>query len=296
MMLGIATLLSLSALDVRWTAPAGCSLPDLAELTAGTNGSAVVRITNGAPRRWGVDLTFLKPFQGTRHLDVTSCDDANRAARALLVLGLRGSEAFLEEDVSAPPAPPPPTQSAPQLSAVPIEVTRAGPVMSGGVRTGALANVLGLPATTPRFWVSGVLRVGSLELELAVRAGVPGVWPGGPTSTSSVAVWPTLGAELAGCYGPRLGRFRPAACALVVAERWEVRGAGVSDPRTGLGALVGVGARAHLAFSLGAGFEVGTRMALLGNVRRPVAEFDDVASLSAGPISFEAGGWLGFCP
>ncbi len=293
MLLSLATLFSLTALDLRWNAPDGCALPDLAEITAGASGAAAVRITNGRPNSWAIDLTFLKPFQGTRHLELTSCADANRAARALLVLGLRGADAFLLEDVatSAPPAPPPP-----QVTTSTIVVEREGARISGGVRTGAVANLFGLPGATPRFFLAGVLRVGAIELELGVRTGVTSTWAGGPTTTAAVSVWPSIGGELAGCFGPRLSRFRPAACALLVAERWELAGLGVTNPASGVGTLVGIGGRARLGFSLGAGFEVGILASLLGVVRRPVAEFEGVRTLAAGAYGFEAGAWLGFAP
>ncbi len=293
MLLSLVTLFSLTALDLRWNAPDGCALPDLAEITAGANGAAAVRITNGRPSSWAVDLTFLKPFQGTRHLELTSCADANRAARALLVLGLKGSDAFLAEDVAtaAPPAPSPPN-----VTTSTLVIEREGTRLSGGVRTGALANLFGLPAATPRFFLAGMLRVGAIELELGVRTGVTATWAGGPTSTAAVSVWPSIGGELAGCFSPRLARFRPAACALVVAERWEMAGLGIANPASGVSTLVGIGGRARLGFSLGAGFEVGVLAALLGFVRRPVAQFEGVPSLAAGAFGFEAGAWLGFVP
>lgn len=289
---GLLTLLTLSALDVQWLAPPSCAAPDLSLLATGASGRAEVRITSDAPTRWVLELAFLEPFQATRRLELGSCADARRAARALLVLGLKGADAFQQAEV---PLPAPPLTASEPLPPPPPPAPRAtGPVLT--LRLQGLATVLALPAVTPRFGLAGALRFGALELELGVRAGVPATFPGGPTSTATVALWPTLGGELLGCLGVSVGRLRPAGCASVVTEWWQLAGAGVSSPGRGSAALLSAGAVGRLGFTLGAGFELGVSVAFRGNLLRPTAEFAGQRALTTGPVTLEGGAFLGFAP
>ncbi|MDP1918776.1 MAG: hypothetical protein Q8L14_21185 [Myxococcales bacterium] len=290
MMPGLVTLLALSALDVRWLAPDTCTAPDLSLLASTSNGTAEVRITTPTPATWVLELKFLEPFQATRRLELGSCLDARRAARALLVLGLKGADAF--EKTELPLAAPPLTTSDPSPPMAPSEVPPTPLVIS--VRLGALANVFTAPAPTPRFTLGAALRLGVLEVELTARAGVPAVFAGGPTSASAISVWPALGGELAGCFSPTFGRVRFGACGTVVGEWWRLEGQGVSNPSAGNAALVAIGGQGRVAFVLGAGFEAGVTVALRGNARRPVGRFGDVDALLAGPLGLEGAGWVGW--
>lgn len=294
MMTGLITALALSALDVRWLAPEACTAPDLSLLASTSSGSAEVRITTPTPATWLLELTFLQPFQATRRLELGSCVDARRAARALLVLGLKGAEAFQKTEL--PLAAPPLTTSEPTPSTTlaPTPVERPPLPPRFGVRLGALVNFFTEPAPTPRFTLGASLGVGVLEFELTARAGAPAAFPGGPTSASTVSVWPVLGGELAGCFSPTFGRVRLGACVTAVAEWWRLEGQGVSNPSVGNAALFAMGAQGRFAFALGAGFETGITVALRGNARRPVARFGDVDALQAGPAGLEAAGWVGW--
>lgn len=294
MTLGLITVLAVSSLDVRWLAPEACAAPDFSLLASTSTGAAEVRITTLTQARWLLELTFLAPFQATRRLELGSCVDARRAARALLVLGLKGADAF--QTTELPLAPPPLTTSEPLLP--PTEArpgpTTPFPVLS--VRLGALANVFTEPAPTPRFTLAAAVRLGVLELELTARAGVPASFPGGPTSSSAVSIWPVLGGDLAGCFAPTFGRVRLGVCATVVGEWWRLEGQGVSSPSVGNAALLAAGGQGRMSFALGAGFEAGITAALRGNLRRPVARFAEVEALSAGSVGLEASAWVGWSP
>jgi hypothetical protein len=293
MLSGLFTLLTLSALDVRWLAPEACTAPDLSLLASTSNGAAEVRITTPTPATWVLQLTFLEPFQATRRLELGSCVDARRAARALLVLGLKGADAFQMTEL--PLAPPPLTASEPIAPIETTPVPTPAPLVLS-VRLGALANAFTAPAPTPRFTLGGAVRVGVLEAELTARAGAPAIFPGGPTSSSAVSIWPVLGGELAGCFAPTFGRARFGACATLVGEWWRLEGQGVSSPSVGNAALVAIGAQGRVGFVLGAGFEAGVAVALRGNAIRPVARFGDVEALQAGPLGLEASAWVGWSP
>lgn len=293
MMPGLVTLLALSALDVRWLAPETCAAPDLSLLASTSNGVAEVLITTPTPATWVLELKFLEPFQATRRLELGSCVDARRAARALLVLGLKGADAFAETEL--PVAAPPPTTvepNEPTAPPVPPEVPPTPLVIA--VRLGALANFFTAPAPTPRFTLGAAVRLGVLEVELTARAGIPAVFAGGPTSASAISVWPALGGELAGCFSPTFGRVRFGACGTVLGESWRLQGQGVSNPSSGSAALVAIGGQGRVTFALGAGFEAGVTVALRGNARRPVGRFGDVDALLAGPIGLEGAGWVGW--
>jgi len=82
----------------------------------------------------------------------------------------------------------------------------------------------------------------------------------------------------------------------VVSEWWQLRGAGVSNPVAGNAAFVSAGGQARIAFTLGAGFQLGASASLRGNVRRPSAEFAGTVALAAGVVTVEAGGFLGWSP
>ncbi|MBM4776557.1 MAG: hypothetical protein GQE15_02550 [Archangiaceae bacterium] len=282
---GVLLLVAVGGLDVGWVAPESCPLPDLAAVTSGGTGAAVVRLTTTPTARWLVDLTFNKPFTATRRLEVASCDDARRAASALLQLGLKGAERFVSGEVTpeAPPTPPPL-----------LDEPSPEPSVHGAVRLGALAHAFTLPDVAPRFTLAGALRLGVLELELTVRAGVPATFVAGPTDTARVSIWPAFGGDLAACFAPSIGSFRPAICGTFVGELWSLVGSGVTNPDSGTGLLMSGGARARAAFVFGPGFEVGLQVAARANLRRPVAEFEGTPAVSSGPFSLEAGGWLGW--
>lgn len=283
---GVLALLAVGALDVGWLAPESCPVPDLAAITTGGSGAAVVRLGTTPAGKWLVDLTFNKPFTATRRLEVSSCDDARRAASALLVLGLKGAERFVSGEVTTDPPPPTPP---PLVDDRPVE----SPV-HGAVRLGALAHGFTLPAVGPRFTLGGALRLGVLELELTIRAGVPMIFAGGPTDTARVTIWPAFGGDLAACFAPSLGAFRPGVCATFVGELWSLAGSGVTNPDSGTALFMSAGARLRAAFVFGPGLEVGLQASFRGNVRRPLAEFEGTPAVSSGPFSLEAGGWVGW--
>lgn len=285
---GVLVLVAVGALDVGWVAPESCPVPDLAAVTTGGTGSAVVRLSTTPTEKWVVDLTFTKPFTATRRLEVSSCDDARRAASALLQLGLKGAERFVTGEVTTEAPPPPPTPP-PLVDEQPVE-----PAVHGAVRLGALAHAFTLPVVAPRFTLAGALRLGVLELELTVRAGVPSTFAGGPTDTARVSIWPAFGGDLAACFAPSFGAFRPAICGTFVGELWSLAGSGVSNPDSGTALFMAGGARARAAFVFGPGLEVGLQVSARGNVRRPVAEFEGTPAVSSGPFSLEAGGWVGW--
>lgn len=285
----VLALVAVGALDVGWLAPERCPVPDLAAITADGSGAAVVRLSETLAGKWLVDLTFNKPFTATRRLEVSSCDDARRAASALLLLGLKGAERFVsgEVDTAAPvPAPPPPP---PLVDDQPVEAP-----IHGAVRLGALAHAFTLPAVGPRFTLGGALGLGALELELTVRAGVPVSFAAGPTDTARVSIWPAFGGDLAACFAPSIGAFRPAVCGTVVGELWSLAGSGVTNPDSGTALFLATGARLRAAFVFGPGLEAGLHASLRANVRRPIAEFEGTPAVSSGPFSLEAGGWVGW--
>jgi hypothetical protein len=286
-------LVTLGALDVRWGAPPSCPVPDLKEFTEGSDGAAVVRIEAGERAAWLVDLTFLRPFQGTRRLELQSCGDANRAARALLVLGLRGPDEFLGGEVSTAPEEPPSPPPIVSASAVPEPEVQA---LAGFVHVGALAHLVTLPAATGRARVGGGVRFKWLQAELGLRTGTTAAFSGltaAPTQ-AEVVVWPMLGVDLSACWAPVLGRFRAHACASGVVEGWQLEGRGVSTPASGVGVLAGVGALLGATFRLVAGLEVGVSAAARGHVIRPGAAFSGVPALTAGPLGLELGAWVGW--
>ncbi len=281
MMLGLLTVLLAGGLEVRWTAPPTCERPDLSLLTS-ENGRAEVTITTPSAATWVLDLAFVEPFQATRHLELGSCTDARRAARALLLLGLKGAEAFRDEP---PPSPPPLTASEPVPAPSPppssLHVT---------LRAGALGDAFAAPAVTPRFLVAAAVSIASFEGELAVRAGLPATFPGGPIDGAAISVWPTLGAEVAACLVLSPGRLvRPAACGTVLAEWWQLRGLGVSDPLGGSATLLGAGGQLKAVIALGDLLELVPFLNARAHLRRPSARFAGVSALDAGALSLEAG-------
>lgn len=277
--------LVVGALDVGWLAPEGCSVPDLAKITAGSSGAAIVRLSTTPAGKWLVDLTFNKPFTATRRLEVSSCDEARRTASALLLLGLKGAERFVSDEVTPEPPPPPP----PLVDDRPPETP-----LHGAVRLGALAHAVTLPAVAPRFILGGALSLAAFELELTVRAGVPTIFAAGPTDEARVSIWPAFGADLAACFAPSFGAFRPAVCGTVLGELWSLAGSGVTNPDSGTALFVAGGARLRAAFVFGPGLEAGVQVSLRGNLRRPVALFEGTPAVTSGPFSVEAGGWLGW--
>lgn len=279
MTLGLVTLVLAAGLDVRWSAPGTCEQPDLS-LLASANGRAEVTVSNPAPATWQLELTFLEPFQATRHLELGSCADVRRAARALLLLGLKGAEAFRAEP---PPSPPPLTESVPEPTAspAPVQVSLA---------LGALANVLAAPAVTPRLLLEARLSRGAFAGLLSVRGGLPASFAGGPIDGAAVIAWPAIGAELGGCLvlSPER-RVRPAGCVMVLAEWWQLRGTGVSDPHVGSAALLGAGGRLEVALGLSDAIALTPFLAARGHLRRPSAQFDGSVALAAGALGLEAG-------
>lgn len=287
-------LVAVGALDVRWGAPPSCPVPDLKEFTEGSDGAAVVRIEPGERAAWLVDLTFLRPFQATRRLELQSCGDANRAARALLVLGLRGSDEFLGGEVSTAPADPPPP---PPIVSASLAPEPEAPALTGFLHVGAVAHLVTLPAATGRARVGGGVRYAWLQAELGVRTGTTAAFSGlaaAPTQTAEVVVWPMLGVDLSACWAPVTGRFRAHACASGVVEGWQLQGRGVSNPTSGLGVLAGVGALLGANFRLVAGLEVGASAAARVHLIRPAAGFSGVPALTASPLGLELGAWVGW--
>ncbi len=284
---GLFTALALGVLDVRWLAPETCPAPDLALLSTTAKGSAEVRLTTPPPATWLLELTFFEPFQATRRLELSSCADAKRAARALLLLGLKGDEAFQKTELPLP---------APPLTTSELAVAAPPPGRLLSFRLGALAAFFTVPTPSPRFTLGASIRRGVIEVELVARAGVPALFAGGPTSTAAVSVWPVVGGELAGCFSPLVGRVRLGACASFVGEWWRLSGQGISDPAVGDAALLALGGQGRAAFLFGAGFEAGITAALRGNAWQPVARFAGVDALQAGVLSLEVAAWVGWSP
>jgi hypothetical protein len=286
MSLGVLSAVVLASLDVDWRAPESCPPPDVSLLSSAT-GKVQATIDNPSRATWILDLAFLEPFQATRRLELSSCTDVRRAARALLVLGLKGAEAF----TTAPaPTPPPLTESSVELPPPPSPP--AGPRLA--LSAGALASALTVPSFSPRLVIEGSLGVGAFEAAAMVRGGLPVVVAGGPTATAAVSIWPTLGGELLGCVSPSHARaVRPAVCGAMLGEWWQLRGQGVSDPRGGSSALVGLGAQARVTVELGSWLQLTAFLTARGHLLRPVAQFEGVDAVAAAPFSVEVGALLG---
>lgn len=287
--LSVLSAVVLASLDVDWRAPETCPAPDLSLIAASANGSARAIVTQPSRATWVLELDFLEPFQASRRLELSSCTDVRRAARALLVLGLKGAEAFNAAPVP-PPTPPPLTKSDVQPVATPPE-----PSPRFALRLGALAQALSTPAVTPRLALEGGVGTGPFDVSLMVRAGLPAQYQAGPTATSAVSIWPALGGELLGCFTPNPDRpVRPSFCGGALAEWWQLRGVGVSDPLAGSAPLLGAGAQVRLTVEVGTWLELTAFLSARAHLLRPVARFGGVDALSAGPFSLEAGALAGF--
>jgi len=286
MSLTVLSAVVLASLDVAWRAPESCPPPDVSLLASAT-GKVQATVDNPSKATWLLELAFLEPFQATRRLELSSCTDVRRAARALLVLGLKGAEAF----TTAPaPSPPPLTESA--VEPLPSPPPTPGPRLA--LSAGALASALTVPSFSPRFLIEGSLGVGAFEAAVMLRGGLPVVVPGGPTATAAVSIWPTLGGELLGCFSPNHARtVRPAVCGAMLGEWWQLRGQGVSDPRSGSSALVGLGAHARVSIELGSWLQLTAFLTARGHLLRPVARFEGVDTVAAGPFSVELGALIG---
>ena len=289
---GLFNLLMLSALEVRWLGPESCPAPDLAPVSTTSSGVAEVRLTSPAPAAWLLELTFLEPFHATRRLELGSCADARRAVRVLLVLGLKGNDAFQQTE---PALTGPPLTTREPIDAA-ATTGDAPPALVLSVHLGALATFLTVPAATPRVTLGAAVRRGVFEVELVARAGVPAAFAGGPTSTAAVSVWPVVGGELSGCFSPMVGPLRLGACATLVGEWWRLEGQGVSAPAAGDAALVGLGGQGRVGFVLGGAFEAGLSATARGNLWRPAARFGALEALQASPFSLEAAAWVGWSP
>lgn len=279
-MTSLVALISLQALQLDWRAPASCEAP---AISTDAPGRITVTVTQPSAMQWVVELEFVEPFQAKRRLELSSCDDVRRATRVLVLLGLRGEQAFAATVVT--PGSPPVEPAPPPMPAVTVGITP---------RAGVQAQLFTLAVVTPRFELGAALTLGLFELGLDLRAGVPARFEGGPTGEAAVIIWPTLGATLSGCLSPQLGRFRPAACAAALAEWWQLEGVGVTNPRRGTAALLALGLTARLAFALTTSLELSASVSGRVNVLRPVAQFDGVTTQSARAFGLELGGWLGW--
>jgi hypothetical protein len=281
----LAAAVVVGALDVQWLAPPSCPAPDLSRLE-GSSGRAMVKLDPTAPATWHLELTFLEPFEASRALDLSSCDDARRAARALLVLGLQGAEAFRQTEV--PVSPPP-------IVAAPVEPPPAGltPV-SVTARAGGLFSFASVPAGSGRFIGGADVRVGFFEAGLLARVGLPATFAAPGVEGGAVTMWPTLGGEVMACWAPRTGRFTFSACASLVTEWWQLAGQGVTDPGRGSAAYVAAGPLARATVRLVSSLEVGGSLAFRAALRRPTAVLDGREVASAGPVSFEAQAFVGW--
>jgi hypothetical protein len=281
----LAAVLVFGALDVQWRAAPSCPAPDLSRL-ADSNGRAVVQLQHEAST-WRLELTFVEPFEATRVLELSSCADAQRAARALLVLGLQGAEAFRASEV---PVSPPPAVAAP-VAPAPAEPSRP---VSVSARAGGLFSFASVPAGSGRFFAGADVRVGFFEVGLAARVGLPITFAAPGIDGGTVTMWPTLGGELTACWAPRSGRFTFGACGSLAVEWWQLTGQGVTDPGQGSAAWVALGPLARVTWRLVSSLEVGGALAFRAALRRPTAVLDGREVASAGPVSFEAQAFVGW--
>ncbi|MDX2009346.1 MAG: hypothetical protein SFW67_04100 [Myxococcaceae bacterium] len=283
----LAAVLVFGALDVQWRAPPSCPAPDLSRL-ADSNGRAVVQLEADAASTWRLELTFVEPFEASRVLELSSCADAQRAARALLVLGLQGAEAFRasEVPVSAPPTVAPSAVTPPPVDRpTPVTVT---------ARAGGLFSFASVPAGSGRFLAGADVRVGFFEAGLGLRVGLPIRFAASGIDGGAVTMWPTLGGEVTACWAPRSGRFTFGACGSLAAEWWQLTGQGVTDPGRGDAAWVAAGPLARATWRLVSSLEVGGALAFRAALRRPTAVLDGREVASAGPVSFEAQAFVGW--
>lgn len=273
-----ALLVMLSALDVQWLAPESCPAPNLT-MTSSANGRAVVRVEQVSLATWRLELTFLEPFSATRSLELASCQDVRRAARALVSLGLSGAEAFQSTEVSPPPVvaaeptPQPPPSTEPEKPAVAV-LARVGGVVS-----------VASPGVSPRVVAGFDVELGSFAVGLSARVGFP-------VELTGVRFWPTVGADAAACWAPRVGSFVFSACASAVVEWWQLEGLGVSDSRKVSAAWVALGPLLRAAFRPGR-FEFGVSVAGRGAAVRPEARIDGTAVATPPLFSLEAGAFAG---
>jgi hypothetical protein len=277
-------LIALGALDVQWLAPESCPAPELSRL-AGASGRAVARVDTNTPGTWRLELTFVEPFTGTRTLELSSCADARRVARALLVLGLQGAEAFQSSEVATSPTPVVATEPPAPTVAPPVAGLSITPRLGGAFSFGSA------PLGSGRFVAGADLRVRFFEAGLLARVGLPLRFD--TPSGAKVALWPTLGGDLTACWAPRSGRFTFGACASLVAEWWQLEGSGVTDPGRGSAAYVSAGPLARATWRFGPAFEVGGSLAFRAAIRRPTAVLDGREALSAGPVALEAQAFVG---
>jgi hypothetical protein len=282
----LAAMLAVGALEVQWLAPESCPAPDLSRVTD-ANGRAVVRLDATARATWRLELTFIEPFDASRSLELSSCADARRAARALLVLGLQGAEAFRASDV--PVSPPPVVPAVIEAPPPPPK-----PLVSVTARAGGLFSFGSVPAGSGRFLGGADLRVGFFEAGLLARLGLPITGAATGVEGGAVTMWPTLGGEVSACWAPRSGRFTFGACGSLAVEWWQLSGQGVTDPARGSAAWVAVGPLARATWRLGAALEVGGALAFRAAVRRPIAVLDGREAAAAGPVSFEAQAFVGW--
>ncbi|MCA2980667.1 MAG: hypothetical protein INH41_30885 [Myxococcaceae bacterium] len=270
--------LACGALEVQWLAPEACPAPDLSRLSA-SSGRAVARLEQPAAGTWRLTLTFVEPFRADRALELSSCDDARRAARALLVLGLQGAEAFQAFEA---PVSPPPIVEAPAPRRVEV-----------AARVGGAGAVGAAPGLSGRF-VAGVdVRVAGFAVGLWARAGLP-VDYATAVEGSRVRLWPVAGGELTGCWAPRVGRLTFGACGSLALEWWRLTGLGVTDPGQGSAAALSLGPLARLTVRAVAALELGVAAAVRVAALRPAALLDGREVLSAAPVGVEAQAFVGW--
>ena len=281
---GVVVIWALASVEVSWTAPPSCPAPEWT-LPASARGRVQVMLRGEAGAIWNLEVDFLEPFQASRHLELESCAAARHAARVLLVLGLRGD--YDARVTRSPLQPPGSAELVPTVSSTPPE----SPVMK--LRLGTGASFATLPAVTPRLSLGAALRLGQLELGLDLRAGLPARFPDSDAAGRTVVVWPTLGAELGGCWAPHVGPLRLGACVIALAEWWQLFAEGVGQRRQGSAALLGLGASMRAALWLSGPMEVGLQLSGRAHLRRPEAVVDGSPVLSAGLFGLEAGVWVG---
>jgi len=222
------------SMELEWSAPADCPdgesvRSDVMRLTGHESNpthhlAAHVNIRRLDRSSWVLSMTTVfDGIAGERTLSAGSCESLAEAAMLTLAL-------ILNPNLYAvlPPTRVDEASPSKQASASPATDSPARPRWRLGVQAGIVAGVLA--EASPSFALSVGVALGRLTLRLISRA----TWP----QDVFLASEPKVGGRLwavsvigLGCWGARVGRLTPQACAGLDGTRIQGHGLGVLHPR-----------------------------------------------------------------
>ena len=235
-------------------------------------------------------LNFEGPVRGTRRLVASSCEEVAQAAKLLLRLGSRGA---LPADPALTPPPLTETETQTALEAVPAssatpEITPWG--LAGLI--GAALDVGTLPAPSGRLALAVEGHRRAVALILEARIGFPSRFE---VNGGSLTVERPLEGQLVGCWAPTLRAFAVGPCAAVSLGWWNLRGSGVSSPKSATVAFAAASAQARASLQAVGGLIISVMAGLRFNLVRLAPFYTDSGTLFTAPLmagDFQvAAGW-----